>query len=102
MELLINCQLISTCWWHWQLRGQYISQLILDKPADPKGEFLSGKFAGAVYALYGKKGLGVDDQPSVDTPVGETIGYHVRSGGHDILLYDWKQFIRFANKNLLN
>jgi hypothetical protein len=83
-------------------RPIYIASAILDNPADPKGEFLSGKFAGAVYTLYGKRGLGVDDQPSVDTPVGETIGYHVRSGGHDILLYDWKQFIRFANKNLLN
>ncbi len=83
-------------------RPIYIASAILDKPADPKGEFLSGKFAGAVYALYGKKGVGVENQPPVDTPVGGTIGYHVRSGGHDILLYDWEQFIHFANKNLRN
>jgi hypothetical protein len=60
---------------------------------------LSGKFAGPAYALYGKTGVGVEDQPPVDTPVGESIGYHVRSGGHDILLYDWEQFIRFANRH---
>jgi hypothetical protein len=80
-------------------RPVYIATAILDTPADPKGEFLSGKFAGSVYALYGKTGVGVEDQPPVDTPVGETIGYHVRTGGHDILLYDWKQFIHFANKH---
>jgi hypothetical protein len=80
-------------------RPVYIASAILDKPADPKGEFLSGKFAGPVYALYGKTGVGVEDQPPVDTPVGETIGYHVRTGGHDILLYDWKQFISFANRH---
>ena len=80
-------------------RPVYIASAILDTPADPKGEFLSGKFASPVYALYGKTGVGVEDQPPVDTPVGETIGYHVRTGGHDILLYDWKQFMRFADRH---
>ena len=80
-------------------RPVYIASAILDTPADPKGEFLSAKYASPVYALYGKTGIAVEDQPSVDTPVGETIGYHVRSGGHDILLYDWKQFIQFANRH---
>ncbi|MEO8766420.1 MAG: hypothetical protein ABI416_19125, partial [Ginsengibacter sp.] len=80
-------------------RPVYIASAVLDKSADPKGEFLSGKFAGPAYALYGKTGVGVEEQPPVDTPVGESIGYHVRSGKHDILLYDWQQFIRFANKH---
>ncbi len=80
-------------------RPVYIASAIEDKPADPKGEFLSGKFAGPVYALYGKTGLGVGEQPPVDTPVGETVGYHVRRGGHDIMLYDWQQFIKFANRH---
>lgn len=80
-------------------RPVYIASAIEDKPADPKGEFLSGKFAGPAYALYGKTGLGVADQPPVDTPVGESVGYHVRHGGHDITLYDWQQFIKFANRH---
>ncbi|HUS00654.1 MAG TPA: hypothetical protein VMY77_02950 [Chitinophagaceae bacterium] len=80
-------------------RPVYIASAILDRSADPKGEFLSGKFAGPAYALYGKKGVGVEEQPPVDTPVGETIGYHVRTGEHDILLYDWIQFIHFANRH---
>lgn len=80
-------------------RPIYLATAIEDTSADPKGEFLSGKFAGPVYALYGKTGIGVENQPPVDTPVGETIGYHMRSGGHDILLYDWKQFIAFADRH---
>ena len=80
-------------------RPVYIASAILDTSADPKGEFLSAKFAEPVYALYGKKGVEVEEQPPVNTPVGETIGYHVRSGEHDILLYDWIQFIHFANRH---
>ncbi|HEX8038995.1 MAG TPA: acetylxylan esterase [Chryseosolibacter sp.] len=80
-------------------RPVYIASAIEDKPADPKGEFLSGKFAAPAYTLYGKTGLGVAEQPPVDTPVGETVGYHVRRGGHDITLYDWQQFIKFANRH---
>jgi hypothetical protein len=83
-------------------RPVYIASAIDDQPADPTGEFLSGKFAAPVYALYGKTGLGADVQPPVDTPVGQTIGYHVRTGGHDILLYDWQQFIAFADRHFDN
>jgi hypothetical protein len=64
--------------------------------ADPKGEFLGGKFAEPAYALFDKPGLGVSEWPPVNHPVGEFIGYHIRSGKHDVTAYDWQQFIRFA------
>lgn len=83
-------------------RPVYIASAIDDRSADPEGEFLSGKYAEPVYALYGEKGVGVEEQPPVDTPVGDYIGYHVRTGGHDILLYDWQQFINFANRHFHN
>ena len=36
----------------------------------------------------------------VDTPSMGTIGYHVRSGSHDVKNYDWEQYLKFADKHL--
>ena len=78
-------------------RPLYIASAQEDLWADPKGEFLAGKFAEPVYSLFGKSGLGVTDWPPVNQPVGENIGYHLRSGKHDVTAYDWQQFLRFAS-----
>ena len=67
--------------------------------ADPKGEFLSGKLAEPVYALFGKKGLGTDAPPPADKSVGASIGYHARTGKHDILIFDWEQYMNFADRH---
>ncbi len=80
-------------------RPIYIASAEEDKWADPKGEFLAGKFAEPVYALFGKPGTGVGDWPSVNQPVGEFIGYHVRTGKHDVTAYDWEQYLRFADRH---
>ena len=79
-------------------RPVYIASAIEDRWADPKGEFLSAFHASTVYDLFGKTGLAVDnpEMPAVNSPVGDTIGYHVRSGKHDVTRYDWVQFINFA------
>ena len=79
-------------------RPLYVASAEDDLWADPKGEFLSAKNAGTVYALFGKKGLGVDSMPAVNSPVGETIRYHIRTGKHDITFYDWEQYIDYADK----
>jgi hypothetical protein len=79
-------------------RPLYVASASEDWWADPKGEFLSAKNAEPVYALFGKKGLGVDEMPPVDHPVGETIRYHIRTGKHDFTLYDWQQYLDFADK----
>jgi hypothetical protein len=71
-----------------------------DKWADPRGEFLSAKYASAVYELLGLEGLPAKEMPNVNQPVMGAIGYHVRSGKHDLTLYDWQQYIRFADKHL--
>ena len=80
-------------------RPLYIASAEEDKWADPKGEFLAGKLAEPVYALFGKKGTGVTDWPSVDQPVGEFIGYHMRTGKHDVTAYDWEQYLKFADRH---
>ena len=79
-------------------RPLYVASAADDWWADPKGEFLSAKNAEPVYSLFGKKGLGVNAMPPVDHPVGETIRYHIRTGKHDFTLYDWQQYLDFADK----
>lgn len=81
-------------------RPLYVASAAEDLHADPRGEFLAAHFAEPVYALFGKKGLGVATPPPVDHPVGDTVAYHVRTGKHDILPYDWAQYLNFADRHL--
>jgi len=70
-----------------------------DTWADPRGEFLGVKHAERVYALFGKKGLGIADMPPVNQPVlGDGLAYHIRTGKHDITEYDWTQYMNFADR----
>jgi len=78
-------------------RPLYVASAEEDTWADPKREFLGAKNAEPVYALFGKKGLGVKEMPGVNHPVGETIKYHIRAGKHDMTLYDWQQYLDFAD-----
>lgn len=76
----------------------YVASATNDKWADPYGEFLGAKNAEQVYALFNKKGLGTDQMPAPDMPVGNTIRYHIRTGDHDVLLFDWMQYIKFGDE----
>ncbi len=80
-------------------RPLYVASADGDQWADPRGEFLSAQGAEPVYALFGKKGLGVGVMPALDTPVGETIRYHIRTGKHDITAYDWARYLDFADRH---
>ena len=81
-------------------RPVYVASASEDKHADPRGEFLSARKAEAVYQLFGKTGLGTDDMPPVDHPIGGTIHYHIRTGKHDVTEYDWQQYLDFADRYL--
>ncbi len=80
-------------------RPVYVASASEDNWADQKGEYLSLYHAGAAYALYGKPTLTTATPPDVAVPVGQKTwtGYHMREGKHDILLYDWEQFMDFAD-----
>jgi hypothetical protein len=82
-------------------RPVYVASAEEDQWADPKGEFLSCLNASPVFVLLGYKGLPSNEMPKVNSPVTGTIGYHIRSGGHDVKLYDWQQYIKFADLHLM-
>ena len=68
--------------------------------ADPEGEFLSARYASPVYELYGFNGIpAAAKMPPVHSPVGSRVGYHIRSGGHDVTSCDWQAYIDFLKKN---
>ena len=83
-------------------RPLYVASAEGDRNSDPKGEFLGARGAGPVYHLYKEEGVGVDSMPPVEHPVGDFIRYHVRTGKHDILLYDWQQYMDLADKHVKN
>jgi hypothetical protein len=81
-------------------RPLYIASASKDIWANPQGEFLSGVAVTPVYKLFGTDGLPTTQWPPVNHPVMGQIGYHVRTGVHDITLYDWQQYLTFADMHL--
>lgn len=80
-------------------RPAYIASATEDASADPRGEFLSARHAAPAYRLFGSPGLGTDEWPPPETPVGCDIGYHLRTGKHDMTAYDWNCVLDFADRH---
>ncbi len=80
-------------------RPVYVASAEEDLWADPRGEFLAAKHAGPVYELFDLGGVGTDEMPSLDQSIGDYVGYHVRTGDHDVTDFDWQQYMNFADRH---
>lgn len=82
-------------------RPVYVASASLDQWADPKGEMLALANASSVYGLYGYEPFLMEELPPVNTQVSAgRMGYHMREGKHNIVLYDWQQYVAFADRFL--
>jgi hypothetical protein len=81
-------------------RPVYIASATQDRWADPNGEFLSAKHAAPAFKLLGAGGFPAEKQPPPNTPVMGALGYHLRTGKHDVTDYDWSRYLDFADKHL--
>jgi hypothetical protein len=54
-----------------------------------------------VYRLLGAGGLGVQEIPALNQPVGDVLRYHIRAGGHDVTQFDWAQFLDLADRHMV-
>ncbi len=80
-------------------RPVYVASAQEDLWADPNGEFLSAKAASPVYELFGLEGVGAKSQPPLNSPIGGHVGYHFRTGKHDVTLFDWELYLYFADRH---
>ncbi len=77
----------------------YIASATEDRWADPQGELLAGHLASPAQQLFGRRGLEATELPPVQQSIGDSIGYHLRKGKHDLTPFDWQQFVQFAKRN---
>jgi len=81
-------------------RPVYVASATRDDWADPVSEFLSLVHAAPVYRLFGCPTIRAEQFPLPDTPLhAGRMGYHLRTGEHDLTEYDWDRFMDFADRH---
>ena len=82
-------------------RQIYVASAEDDLWADPQGAYNSLQSAKAAFALYGYEVIG-DTHPPVNAGVFcESMGYHVRSGWHDMQSDDWHFYLAYMDNFFL-
>ncbi|WP_206107932.1 dienelactone hydrolase family protein [Paludisphaera rhizosphaerae] len=80
-------------------RGLYVASADADFWADQRGEFLSLANAAPAYAIYGLPGFQPNEMPPLESPATRgKVGYHIRTGVHDLTPYDWQRYMDFADQ----
>lgn len=65
---------------------------------DPRGSWISLVEASKVWSLYGAAKALHDPMPWVnDLLIDGPIAYHLRAGGHGLMLFDWKLYLDHAD-----
>ena len=80
-------------------RQLYVACAAGDLWADPQGAWNSLMHATNAFALHGLDVIPyADQQPPVDSPVWTAaMGYHVRSGWHNINATDWEHYLNYMD-----
>ena len=79
-------------------RMLYVANASDDLWADPRGSYLSIYNALPVYKLLGADSSIPESMPSLNKQIiNGKVGYHIRNGGHNMLLSDWKMFMNFSD-----
>lgn len=80
-------------------RAVYVASAADDLWADPKGQYLALTASQPVFRLFDFNLNFPDVMPANNTQMIQLpLGFHNRDGKHDMNLFDWKCFIRFANQ----
>jgi hypothetical protein len=81
-------------------RPLYLSNKTFDTGCDPQSEFESLKRAGEIYKLYGKTGGLGDRFPGPEqTIISGNLGFHLKSGDHNMDEYDWERYLNFCDRH---
>jgi len=84
-------------------RAVYVASAADDSWADPKGQYLALVAAQPVFSLFGlKTSLPANMPPNNEQVIQLPLGFHNRDGIHNMNLFDWKQFVKFADEYFKN
>jgi hypothetical protein len=81
-------------------RALYVASATEDGYADPPGEYEALRLTAPVYALLGHPSALPAEFPAADTPLGAgtRLGYHVRTGRHNVTPQDWGYILDFLDR----
>lgn len=84
-------------------RAVYVASAADDSWADPKGQYLALVAAQPVFSLFDPKtSLPANMPPNNEQVIQLPLGFHNRDGIHNMNLFDWKQFVKFADEYFKN